>query len=66
MSWTKSGVTDLSHLPQKMKHEQSAKHMNDMIELSLLGKMNIAAQIDTACKLSVAKQNEQVIKNRDV
>lgn len=66
-SWTKSGVTDLRHLPQKiMKHEQSAKHMNNMIDLSLLGKVNIAAQIDTAYKLSVAKHNEQVRKNRDV
>lgn len=66
-AWTKSGVTDLRHLPQKIvKHEQSAKHMNNMINLSLLGKVNIAAQIDTAYKLSVAKHNEQVKKNRDV
>lgn len=66
-AWTKSGVTDLRHLPQKIvKHEQSAKHMNNMINLSLLGKVNIAAQIDTAYKLSVAKHNEQVRKNRGV
>ena len=38
-----------------VKHEQSAKHLNDVIGLSFLGKVNIAVQADTAYKLSVAK-----------
>ena len=38
-----------------VKHEQSAKHLNDVIGLSFLGKVNTAAQVDTAYKLSVAK-----------
>lgn len=60
-------MTDLKHLPEKIKkHEQSAKHMNNMIDLSLLGRVNIAEQLDTAYKLSIARHNEQVRKNRDV
>ncbi|XP_069936675.1 zinc finger MYM-type protein 1-like [Cherax quadricarinatus] len=66
-SWTKIGVTDLRHLPQKvMKHEQSSKHINNVIDLSMLGKVNIAAQIDSAYKISIAKHNEEVEKNRNV
>ena len=38
-----------------VKHEQSAKHLNNVIGLSFLGKVNTAAQVDTAYKLSVAK-----------
>lgn len=60
-SWTKIGVTDLRHLSGKIrKHEQSSKHMNNIIDLSLLGKTITAAQIDTAYKLSVANHNDQV------
>ncbi|XP_042242452.1 zinc finger MYM-type protein 1-like [Homarus americanus] len=66
-TWTEIGVTDLNHLQQRIrKHEQCAQHMNNMIDLTLLGKVNIAAQIDTANKLSVAEYNERVRKNRDV
>ena len=65
-SWTKIGVTDLRHLTQKItKHEQSAKHINSVIDLSMLGKADIAAQIDSGYKLSIAKHNEEVKKNRD-
>ena len=67
LSWTKNGITDLRHLPQKiMKHEQSAKHMNNVIDLSVLGRVNIAIQIDSAHKLSIAKHIEEVKKNRTV
>lgn len=38
-----------------MQHDQSAKPMNKVIDLSLLGKVTIAAQIDTTYKLSFAK-----------
>ena len=67
LAWTKSGVTNLKHLQQKIaEHEQATRHINNVIDLSLLGKVNIATHIDTAYKLSVAKHNEQVKKNRDV
>ena len=49
-----------------MKHEQSAKRMNNVIDLSVLGRDNIATQIDSAHKLSIAKHNEEVKKNRTV
>ncbi|XP_045595761.2 zinc finger MYM-type protein 1-like [Procambarus clarkii] len=49
-----------------MKHEQSAKHMNSVIDLLMLGKVNSVAQIDSAYMLSVAKHNEEVEKNRNV
>jgi hypothetical protein len=65
-TWTKSGVTDLGHLPEKIKKdERSAKHRN-MIDLARLGKVNIAIQLSEACRSSISKHNEEVRRNRDI
>ena len=41
-AWTKTGVTDLAHLSQKIKkHEVSKSHMNVQIEYKFLGKQDI-------------------------
>jgi len=66
LTWTKIGMFDLKHLHIKIKkHENSTKHLNNVVDLSLLGKVNIAHQLDSAYKLSVARHNEQVRKNRE-
>lgn len=66
-SWTKSGIKDLNHMKQKIcKHNTSIKHMNNMINLSMLGKGNIATELDSGYKASIVKHNEMVTKNRTV
>lgn len=64
--WTKSGVNDLRCFQQKIKkHEQSSKHMNNMINLTLLGCTTCSArQIHDSP--AVTWHNERVKKNRNV
>ena len=52
--WTENGIKDLKHLGEKIKkHKISETHMNNCIEYSLLGKVNISCQLDTAYRLSL-------------
>ncbi|XP_076048822.1 uncharacterized protein LOC143029777 isoform X2 [Oratosquilla oratoria] len=63
--WTESGVMDFEHLTQKIgKHEISVKHINNLIDLSLLSENN-GTHLDTTFRLSTAKHNELVRKNRE-
>ena len=62
-SWTIKGVTDLKRVNEKiLKHEKSSKHICNVVDLSLLGKVNIAAEIDSGYKLAIEKHNNQVKK----
>jgi hypothetical protein len=46
-AWTATGVTDLGHLPEKIeKHKNSAKHIRNVIDLAMIGKVNIAVVPD--------------------
>jgi hypothetical protein len=66
-AWTTTWVTDLGHLPEKIeKHENSAKHIRNVIDLAMLGKVNIATQLRDAYRLSINKNNEEVRRNRDI
>ena len=66
-AWTKTGFRDISHLSSMTKkHETTHAHKNACIELSLLGRSNIQAQLDSAYRLSIKKHNEQVEKNRHI
>jgi hypothetical protein len=66
-AWTKTGVMDLGHSPEKIKkHERSAKHMRNVINLAMLGKINIATQLSEAYRSSINKHNEKVRRNRDI
>ena len=65
-SWIKQGVKDLKHVYYKInKHKGSSDHLNCVIDLQMLGKINMADHMDSAYKQSIAKHNEQVSKNRD-
>lgn len=64
-SWSKDGVTDLIHLNDKIKnHEKSKEHMNAVMSLSMLGKVNIQTQLSSHYQQSIEKHNEKVNKNR--
>ena len=59
-------MTELKHLNEKiLKHEKSSKHVCNVVDLSLLGKVNIGAEIDSGYKLATEKHNNQVKKNRN-
>ena len=66
-AWTKLGVKDLKHIAQKSKkHEESTAHIDNMMSLSLLGRTDIAVELNTGYMLSVARHNDQVRKNIDI
>ena len=65
--WTKSGVTDLKHLQQKIKkHAGSAKHKASTFNFKLLGASNIANSFSSAYADAVRTHNETVRKNREI
>ena len=49
-------MTDFKHLNEKIvKHEKSSKHICNVVDLSLLGKVNFAAEIDSGYKLEIGR-----------
>ncbi|PSN33785.1 hypothetical protein C0J52_17216 [Blattella germanica] len=64
--WSKVGVTDLVHLKAKIKkHENSKEHMNNVMSLSMLGKM-IQNKLNSEYRQAIDNHNEKVKKNRRV
>lgn len=64
--WTRSGFTNISKLKEKCeKHQTSRKHMENVIVLSLLGKVNIF-ELSGAFRISKLKHNEEVKKKREI
>jgi hypothetical protein len=45
------------------KHKNSAKHIRNVIDLVMLGKVNIATQLSDAYRSSINKHNEEVRRN---
>jgi hypothetical protein len=65
--WTTVGCRDLKHLSERIKkHEESAHHLENVCKFKIFGTVNIAAQIDSAHKISIQKHNELVTKNRHI
>lgn len=63
--WTETGITDLKNFHAKVKkHNSSENHLKGFIEFSMIGKVDIRCQLDSAYRLSVKKYNENVSKNR--
>ncbi|CAH1103534.1 unnamed protein product [Psylliodes chrysocephalus] len=66
-TWSKKGTDDLVHIWDKMKsHEKSKVHMNNVFSFSMLGKLNIKTQLNSAYRDALIKHNQQVDKNRYV
>jgi hypothetical protein len=62
-SWSRCGIKDLRHLNEHAKkHLGSKKHMNNILDLSALGTVNIAVQLSRAYQKSVQRHNEEVEK----
>ncbi len=65
--WSRMGYKDLKHLSERIaKHESCGSHLDNAVKLGLLGKVNVAAQIDSAYKCSIERHNKQVEENRYV
>ena len=57
-------MKDLNHLNQKIeKHKVSNTHLNNMLNLSLLGTVNIGQQIDSGYATYICRHSDQVTKN---
>ncbi|XP_049800118.1 zinc finger MYM-type protein 1-like [Schistocerca nitens] len=64
-AWTETGIADLKNFHAKVKkHNSSEKHLNGFIEFSMLGKVDIMCQLDSAYRRNIKTYNENVSKNR--
>ncbi|KAJ4441361.1 hypothetical protein ANN_11216 [Periplaneta americana] len=64
-SWTKRGVKDLVHLSCYVKrHEYSLKHVDNQVNLAMLGRDSIATQLNQRHRSEIKRRNEIVEKNR--
>ncbi|XP_050313466.1 uncharacterized protein LOC126748345 [Anthonomus grandis grandis] len=63
VSWTKVGFTDLNHSGDRIKkHSLSATHMKNVVQYSLFGSVNVAAQLSGAYRRNIDLHNEQVFR----
>ena len=66
-AWTTTGVKDMKHLLVKVKkHENTRTHMENSVQLAVLGRVNIAPQLDDDHRTAVRKHNEEEDKNRHI
>lgn len=64
---TNQGINDLKNFKLKcVKHNNSVKHINNMVDFQMIGTVNIAESLDSAYKLAIQRHNDQVKKNRSV
>jgi hypothetical protein len=65
ISWTKTSVTHLGHLSEKIKkYENSFKHLQNEANLKVLGTINIFDKIDSGYTIWIQRHNEEIDKNR--
>ncbi|CAH2321052.1 Hypothetical predicted protein [Pelobates cultripes] len=65
--WTKSGVTDIKHLPDKIKkHEACTTHIENCLKLGTFGTVDIGTQVNRTFLISIRKHNEEVDRNRHI
>ncbi len=65
--WTTNGISKLKNLqPKIIKHQHSQKHLNNVLSLSFLGKVNIINQLSEGHRQSIDRHNELVKRNRAV
>ena len=60
-TWSRTGC---KHLSERIaKHESSGSPLDNAVKLGLLGRVNVAAQVDSAYRRFVEQHNKQVEKN---
>ncbi|XP_063289993.1 zinc finger MYM-type protein 1-like [Pelobates fuscus] len=65
--WTKSGVIDIKHLPDKIKkHEACTTHIENCLKLGTFGTVDIGTQVNRTFLISIRKHNEEVDRNRHI
>lgn len=65
--WAQNGFTNINKIKEKCeKHQNSRKHMENVISFSLLGQANISEQLSEPYTTSKLKYNEEVKKNREI
>lgn len=65
--WTNNGFSTINKMKEKTeKHENSRKHMENVVSLSLLGRVNVSEQLSESYRMSIIKHNENVTKNREI
>jgi len=64
-SWTDCGVKHLGHLSSKIKkHQNSFDHLQNEVNLKVLGYVNVNDEADKLYELEIQRHNEQIEKNR--
>ena len=64
-AWTVKGMTDLKHFSERVKkHEIGKAHIKASLKLSMLGRANIAKQLDHDYHAGILRHNLQVDHNR--
>lgn len=66
-TWTKDGFRNINKMKEKTeKHENSKKHIENVISLSLLGSVDIKEKLSEAYRFSIIEHNRRVSKNREI
>ncbi|XP_043921895.1 uncharacterized protein LOC122797152 isoform X2 [Protopterus annectens] len=67
-SWTSMGVNDLKRMAAKIKkHEASLEHLNNVVNLAVLGQESLQSQVNSAYQISLnEKHNKNVAVNQQV
>ena len=66
-AWTDKGFTNLNKLTLRTgKHDQSRKHIDNMVSFSLLGNVNIRTHLSDAYQRAINVHNEKVRRNRKI
>lgn len=66
-AWVAKGMRDIKHFGEKIKrHKVSTIHLNNHIEFSMLGKVDIRCQLNSAYRQNIIEHNENVTKNRHI
>lgn len=66
-SWSRTGYSQLPQITGALRmHDNSVKHMNNVISLQLLGKVNIAESLSGAYRDALRAHNDKVKQNRAI
>jgi len=54
-AWSEIGIKDINHLSDRIKRHQATNvHITNVLQLTLLGNVNITEQLDSECRRNIA------------